>query len=166
MRYISLTKSHFILVAFFLFFSSSSFATLKVQNEHFWEEWNKLIYYFDNDFKINNKYFLLSYDDPSPHNELLKYVEYINQKKEICKFPARYTLLKKFNIIDIELERCSSLVEYKEKAKENYNLKKKQSSVQCECGITYVCFRDYHIYRHINSKKHKNLLKPVVGVNS
>ena len=55
---------------------------------------------------------------------------------------------------------------YKEKAKENYNLKKKQSSIQCECGITYVCFRDYHIYRHINSKKHKNLLKSVVDANS
>jgi hypothetical protein len=117
MRYISLTKSHFILVAFFLFFSSSSFATLKVQNENFWEEWNKLIYYFDNEFKINNKYFLLSYNDPSPNKELLKYLEYINQKKEICKFPARYSLLKKYNIIDIELEKCSSLVEYKKKAK-------------------------------------------------
>ena len=54
---------------------------------------------------------------------------------------------------------------YKEKAKENYNLKKKYNSVQCECGITYVCFRDYHIYRHINSKKHINLLKSVVDAN-
>ena len=54
---------------------------------------------------------------------------------------------------------------YKEKSKENYNLKKKYNSVQCECGITYVCFRDYHIYRHINSKKHINLLKSVVDAN-
>jgi len=55
---------------------------------------------------------------------------------------------------------------YKEKAKENYNLKKINNIVECECGITYVCFRNYHIYRHINSKKHKNLLNSFINFDT
>lgn len=47
---------------------------------------------------------------------------------------------------------------YKEKAIEEYNLRKKTNIVNCECGISYICFRDFHVYRHINSKKHKKLL--------
>jgi len=52
----------------------------------------------------------------------------------------------------------SSQKKYKEKANENYNLKKTLNLVDCKCGISYICFRDFHIYRHINSKKHKNLI--------
>ena len=59
---------------------------------------------------------------------------------------------------DCRIITLSSQIKYKEKAKENYNLKKKLNTVECECGISYICFRDFHIYWHINSKKHKNLL--------
>ena len=56
----------------------------------------------------------------------------------------------------------SSQKKYKEKANENYNLKKTLNLVDCKCGISYICFRDFHIYRHINSKKHKNrFLNPI-----
>ena len=47
---------------------------------------------------------------------------------------------------------------YKEKANNEYNLKKVVNLVHCDCGISYICFRDYHLYRHINSKKHKKLI--------
>ena len=48
---------------------------------------------------------------------------------------------------------------YKEKAKEEYNEKKVINLLHCDCGISYVCFRDYHLYRHIKSKKHKKIME-------
>jgi hypothetical protein len=47
---------------------------------------------------------------------------------------------------------------YKERAVEEYNLRKELNVIECNCGISFVCFRDFHMYRHINSKKHKKLL--------
>ena len=47
---------------------------------------------------------------------------------------------------------------YKEKAYEEYNMRKINNIMICECGIKYVCFRDFHMYRHINSKKHKKII--------
>ena len=48
---------------------------------------------------------------------------------------------------------------YKDKAYEEYNMRKINNIMNCECGIKYVCFRDFHMYRHINSKKHKKIIK-------
>jgi len=48
---------------------------------------------------------------------------------------------------------------YKDKAVENYNLIKIINKIECSCGITYVCYRDFHMIRHLNSKKHKKLLE-------
>ena len=47
---------------------------------------------------------------------------------------------------------------YKERANIEYNMRKLENVVKCECGIKYVCFRDFHMLRHLNSKKHKNLM--------
>jgi len=48
---------------------------------------------------------------------------------------------------------------YKEKAIENYNLNKTINKIECSCGITYVSYRNFHMIRHINSKKHKQSLE-------
>lgn len=42
----------------------------------------------------------------------------------------------------------------KEREKELYELIKKTNKIQCECGIKYISFREYHIIRHINSNRH------------
>jgi len=47
---------------------------------------------------------------------------------------------------------------YKERANIEYNMRKLENVVKCDCGINYVCFRDFHMLRHLNSKKHKNLM--------
>ena len=47
---------------------------------------------------------------------------------------------------------------YKEKSKEDYEMRKHLNTINCDCGVSYVSFRDYHIYRHINSSRHKKLL--------
>lgn len=48
---------------------------------------------------------------------------------------------------------------YKIKAKENYELLKITNYIKCECGAEYVAFRDHHIYRHYNSKRHLEYMK-------
>ena len=47
---------------------------------------------------------------------------------------------------------------YKERAIQEYNTRKLQNTIKCECGIEYVCFRDFHMLRHLNSKKHKKIM--------
>lgn len=48
----------------------------------------------------------------------------------------------------------------KEREKEQYELVKKTNVIECECGVKYVSFREYHTIRHINSKRHiKNMCK-------
>lgn len=44
---------------------------------------------------------------------------------------------------------------YKEQMKEDYDIKKDTNKIECECGICYIAFRDYHIRRHENTKKHR-----------
>lgn len=38
--------------------------------------------------------------------------------------------------------------------KERYEIVKKNNVINCECGKTYIGFRDFHINRHLNSKFH------------
>jgi hypothetical protein len=47
---------------------------------------------------------------------------------------------------------------YRERANIEYNMRKLENTVKCECGINYVCFRDFHMIRHLNSNKHKKLM--------
>ena len=46
----------------------------------------------------------------------------------------------------------------KEKHKEEYENRKNNNIINCECGIKYIAFRDYHIYRHNISKKHCKII--------
>lgn len=51
-------------------------------------------------------------------------------------------------------EKLKNMQHKKELEREQYELVKKTNVINCECGKTYVAFRDYHIYRHNNSKHH------------
>jgi hypothetical protein len=42
----------------------------------------------------------------------------------------------------------------KENEKKQYERVKKHSVIHCKCGSEYVAFREYHILRHLNSKRH------------
>ncbi len=56
---------------------------------------------------------------------------------------------------------CRSKVKTNEKQlinKENYELTKKLNLIECECGKTYIAFRNYHTVRHQNSKSHKDYI--------
>ena len=44
---------------------------------------------------------------------------------------------------------------YKARAKEKYDIKKKANIIHCDCGAVFVAHRDYHIFRHVNSRRHK-----------
>lgn len=80
-------------------------------NISFEAQWERLIY-FNQSFRINTPAFLLSYDDPSPAKELERTVEYFQRSLEVCKYPARYSLLlwhKKIEPID---RVCLELREY------------------------------------------------------
>lgn len=65
---------------------------------------------------INSPTFLLSYNDFSTKNELIKTLEAFKEDKiNICKYPARYTFLseyKKLNIEKFNLNRCSQFKKY------------------------------------------------------
>lgn len=84
-----------------------------------------------------------------------------NVVKELNEFSFKNEN-EKIYYLYCDLCRSKTLIaqlKYKEKAIEDYNVKKKTNIILCKCGISYVCFRDFHIYRHINSKKHKKLLE-------
>jgi hypothetical protein len=42
----------------------------------------------------------------------------------------------------------------KQNEKEKYEITKRDNVIHCECGRTYVAFRNFHINRHVNSKYH------------
>jgi len=46
----------------------------------------------------------------------------------------------------------------KEQEKMQYDIIKRTSIIECECGKKYVAFRDFHINRHIHSQYHLNYL--------
>lgn len=48
---------------------------------------------------------------------------------------------------------------YKERAKEDYEIRKATNVINCDCGKSFVCFRDFHLVRHINSTYHKNNIR-------
>lgn len=81
--------------------------------------------------------------------------------KNFCDFSFKKIEEK---IYYMHCEKCRIKIieeqqKYKEKAYEEYNMRKINNIMECECGCKYVCFRDFHMYRHVNSKKHKKLLK-------
>ena len=75
-------------------FASSSIDTAlekKLYDSHIWKA---LLHIREESPKINDKTFLLSHDDFTPRNELIKTIENFNNGENICKYPARYLWLK------------------------------------------------------------------------
>ena len=63
----------------------------KLYNSHIWKS---LLHIRNDNPKINDSSFLLSYDNFSLKNELLLTIKSFNEGKNICKYPARYLWLK------------------------------------------------------------------------
>ena len=79
-------------------------------------------------------------------------------RKDISEFSLKN---EKENIYYLYCNLCrqktnNSCKKYKDKAKENYELKKIDNCIKCDCGTSFVCFRDFHLTRHLNSRSHKN----------
>lgn len=82
-----------------LFFHISSFASSSIDialEKKLYEShiWKALLHIRDEEPKINDKTFLLSYKNFSLKNELIKTIESFEKAENICKYPARYLWLK------------------------------------------------------------------------
>ena len=82
-------------------------------------------------------------------------------RKDVSEFSLKNV---KENIYYLHCNKCRDQViraqhKYKEKMKEEYEIKKLTHVIECECGISFVAFRDFHTIRHVNSKHHKNYVK-------
>ena len=78
-------------------------------------------------------------------------------RKDISDFSLKNV---KDNIYYMYCYKCREQVvkaqhKYKEKMKEEYEIKKLTHVIDCECGMSFVAFRDFHMRRHVNSKYHK-----------
>lgn len=112
-------KSIFILA---LFLDSYAFANNiykdieenQIYNSHIWKA---LLHINDNKPSIKSKDFILSLDDFSLKNELLKNIEQIKKDKNYsCKFPARYLwLVSQYSELKQENIECKEFDEYLEK---------------------------------------------------
>lgn len=69
----------------------------------------------------------------------------------------------KEKILYLHCDKCRDKIKHnpdkKQREKEQYNFTKMTNIICCECGIKYISFRTYHTSRHLNSKKHKKILK-------
>lgn len=97
------------------FFFNYSVAAIQLPEEQM-EEWNRLIYFYDEGFKIDNDQFLLSHPKASPLKELEATINLFLEAKEICRFPARYEFLLRTGLIEEVSKTCPELDEYREKA--------------------------------------------------
>lgn len=101
-----------LLILIFPFYINAN--TVKISNSKTWKD----LLHLDKDLKpkINTSSFLLSYDNFSSENELLKTLEAFKKDKvNICKYPARYTFLSKqknLNIENFDLNRCVQFKKY------------------------------------------------------
>ena len=81
--------------------------------------WKALLHINNNKPSIDNETFLLSYNKFTLKNELLKTVDiFYDDKKSICKYPARYLWIEK-TISDVRLKlpttKCDDFEEYKKR---------------------------------------------------
>jgi len=78
--------------------------------------WNSLIYFYNGSFKILNKRFILSYENPSPELEKALTIEAIKKDPRMaCVYPARYKYLVNENLIRNQDIFCEDFEEYKKK---------------------------------------------------
>ncbi len=71
-------------------------------------------------------------------------------------------LLNNKNIYYLNCNNCRNKIntdDKKNKEKEEYLNRKNNNVVECECGVKYISFREYHKYRHSISKKHQEYIK-------
>jgi len=78
-------------------------------------------------------------------------------RKDISEFSFKNKIDQIYYLYcDICRQNTNSIREkYKQKAKDDYELKKIVNSIHCDCGSNFVCFRDFHLTRHLNSRSHK-----------
>jgi len=62
------------------------------------------------------------------------------------------------NCIECMNKKKEKEEEMKKKMKEEYLTRKENNIVKCDCGTIYIAFREYHIFRHLNTNNHKNFI--------
>ena len=65
--------------------------------------------------------------------------------------------LNKHNIYYMRCNKCKQNEDpdfIKQRNKEYYEFTKKNNVINCNCGSQFIAFREYHVMRHINSKRH------------
>ena len=78
--------------------------------------WENLIYFHDAEFKIRNRKFLFSFDNPSPKHEKQLTIQAIKDNPRVaCRFPARYSYLLQKGLLENQKLNCPELTEYKNK---------------------------------------------------
>jgi hypothetical protein len=92
-------EKRFLFSLCLIFFHISSFASSGINialEKKLYDSyiWKALLHIREESPKINDKTFLLSYDDFSLKNELIKTIQNFNNGENICKYPARYLWLK------------------------------------------------------------------------
>lgn len=96
-KFINEKRNLFSFLLIFLYtssFSNSSFDVALEKKLYDSYIWKSLLHVRDNNPKISNSSFLLSYNDFSTKKELLLTIKNFNEGKNICKYPARYLWLK------------------------------------------------------------------------
>jgi hypothetical protein len=138
-----------------LLYSKTSISNSLINKISISHKWKAILHIRDNKPKINNDTFLLSYNNFSLKNELLKTIKSFEEGRNICKFPARYYLLnslikknnfKKQNCIDFD----------------NYILKtntKNLDLVFAAENISSPSSMMGHVFFKLNSKKENNVIK-------
>lgn len=108
-------------------------------------------------FVVNNKY---KYTILQNRDNQTMECTRCHERKDISEFSLKN---KKEGIYYLHCDDCRKYTlqmqyKYKNKAKDEYEIKKITNVIECECGKSFVSFRDYHIYRHVNSQYHINYI--------
>lgn len=119
------------------------------------KEWKALLHIRDSKPKIENKSFLLSFNNFSLKNELKKTIENFDAGEKICKYPARYYLLKnKIKNNTFKIKECKDLNYYLEQTKP-----KDIDLVFAAENVTSPSSMMGHVFFKINSEKINNKIR-------
>jgi hypothetical protein len=123
-----------------------------ISNSH---KWKAILHIRDNKPKINNKTFLLSFNNFSLKNELIQTIESFQNGENICRFPARYYLLK--NLLkenSFKEQKCLNFDTYMAKT----NTKDLDLVFAAE-NIASPSSMMGHVFFKLNSKENNNITK-------
>ena len=114
---LKIPKTFLYTLLFFPFSVYGVTSTLHPQDMHSSDKvWESLIFFHDAEFKIKNRKFLFSFDNPSPSLEKQLTIQAINSNPEIaCRFPARYSYLLIKGLLEVQKLNCPELTEYRNK---------------------------------------------------